>query len=56
MPANTLKVDRSTIYGNSFGGDVRTPKEAVAMFEDWLAILHEINMPVRAVPRLSSSS
>jgi Domain of unknown function (DUF4326) len=37
MPANTLKVDRSTIYGNPFGGEVRTPKEAVAMFEDWLA-------------------
>ena len=37
MPANTLKVDRSTIYGNPFGGEVRTPNEAVAMFENWLA-------------------
>jgi hypothetical protein len=37
MPANTFKVDRSTIYDNPFGGQVRTPKEAVAMFEEWLA-------------------
>ena len=37
MPANTLKVDRSTIYGNPFIAEVRSAKEAVAMFADWLA-------------------
>lgn len=40
MPANTMKVDRSTIYGNPFGSEARTPKEAVAMFEDWLTDPH----------------
>ena len=37
MPANTLKVDRSTIFGNPFTAEVRSAKEAVVMFADWLA-------------------
>jgi hypothetical protein len=37
MPANTMKVDRSTIYGNPFTSEVRTPEESVAMFAEWLA-------------------
>ena len=40
MPANTLKVDRSTIFGNPFGSDARHASEAVAMFEDWLCDPH----------------
>ena len=36
MPANTLKVDRSTIYGNPFIAEVLTPKESFAMFAEWL--------------------
>ena len=40
MPANTLKVDRSTIFGNPFTSEVRQVSEAVAMFEDWLCDQH----------------
>ena len=40
MPANTLKVDRSTIFGNPFISEVRKVSEAVAMFDDWLSDPH----------------
>ena len=40
MPANTLKVDRSTIFGNPFISEGRKVLEAVAMFENWLCDPH----------------
>ena len=40
MPANTLKVDRSTIFGNPFISEVRKASEAVARFEAWLCDSH----------------
>jgi len=36
MPSDTVKVDRSTIFGNPFKTDSRAPAEAVALFRDWL--------------------
>jgi hypothetical protein len=40
IPVNTLKVDRSTIYGNPFTAEVREVAEAVAMFAEWLDDAH----------------
>ena len=34
MPANTVKVDRSTKWGNPFRGD--SGEDAVQLFEQWL--------------------
>jgi hypothetical protein len=36
MPANGVKVDRSTIFGNPFPMDVYSRAEAVSMFRRWL--------------------
>lgn len=36
MPPDTVKVDRSTIYGNPFTMEKRERAEAVALFRDWL--------------------
>jgi hypothetical protein len=36
MPADTVKVDRTTIFGNPFPVDVYGRAEAIAMFRRWL--------------------
>lgn len=36
MPPDTVKVDRSTIFGNPFKTDTREAADAVALFRDWL--------------------
>jgi hypothetical protein len=36
MPPDTVKVDRSTIFGNPFKTDTREPAEAAALFREWL--------------------
>ena len=36
MPPDTVKVDRSTIYGNPFTMEKRERAEAVALFGEWL--------------------
>jgi putative membrane protein len=39
MPANTVKVDRGSIYGNPFTMEKRERSEAVALFRNWLTAL-----------------
>jgi hypothetical protein len=36
MPPDTVKVDRSTIYGNPFTTENREGAESVALFREWL--------------------
>lgn len=36
MPANTMKVDRTTIFGNPFSAEQHTRAGAVSMFRLWL--------------------
>jgi hypothetical protein len=36
MPANTAKVDRSTVFGNPFPVDIYGRAEAIKMFRRWL--------------------
>ena len=36
MPPDTVKVDRSTIYGNPFTMENRERSEAVTLFREWL--------------------
>jgi hypothetical protein len=38
MPPNTVKVDRTTPYGNHAGRGAATPGEAVAAFRHWLEV------------------
>ena len=42
MPEGTVKVDRSTRWGNPFRATGHTPEQVVAAFRDWITEAHTV--------------